>query len=98
MTASLGYLPAAKRRAAETCPRAEAQASCLGLARRAGVEEKEDPELAANRSYMSVLELGIRRGERPDNVVNDRGVDLVPRLVLPPREGYYCHIHEGIHW
>jgi hypothetical protein len=74
-----------KRWAGVACSRAEAKSRRPGLAKRAGIEKQDDADFIAKLCHVSVLKPGVGCRERPDDIVNDRGIELTPPIVLSPR-------------
>jgi hypothetical protein len=54
-------------------------------------------DFIAELGHMSVLKPGFWCRERPDDILDDRGIELMPPIALPPCEAHYRHVHEGIH-
>jgi hypothetical protein len=54
-------------------------------------------DFIAKLGHVGVLKPGLGCRERPDDVLNDRGVELMPPIALSPGEAHYRHVHEGIH-
>ena len=86
-----------KRWAGVACPRAEAKPCRPRLAKRASIEKQHDVDFIALLGHVSVLKPGVRCRERPNDIVNDGGIELMPPIALSSREANYCHVHEGIH-
>jgi hypothetical protein len=85
-----------KRWAGMACSRAEAKPCRPCLAKRASIEKQHDMDFIAELGYVSVLKPGVGCRERPDDIVNDRGIEPMPPIVLSPCEAHYRHVHEGI--
>jgi hypothetical protein len=86
-----------QRWASVACSRAEAKSRGPSLAKRASIEEQHDVDFIAELGYVRVLEPRVGCRERPDDILNDRGIELVPPIALSPRKAHYGHVHEGIH-
>jgi hypothetical protein len=86
-----------QRGAAVACSRAEAKSRGPCLAKRASIEEQHDVDFIALLGDVRVLKPGVGCRERPDNVLDDRGIELMPPIAFSSREAHYRHVHEGIH-
>jgi hypothetical protein len=51
----------------------------------------------AKLGHVRVLKPGLGCRERPDDILNDSGIELMPPIALSPCEAHHCHVHEGIH-
>ena len=79
------------------CSRAEAKSCRPCLAKRASIEKQHDVDFIAILGHVRVLKPGVGCRERPDDILNDRGIELMPPIALSSREAHYRHVHEGIH-
>jgi hypothetical protein len=77
--------------------RAEAKSRRPCLAKRLSVEKQHDVDFIAKLGHVRVLELGVGCRERPDDILDDGGIELMPPIALSPCEAHYRHVHEGIH-
>ena len=79
------------------CSRAEAKSGRPCLAKCGSVEKQHDMDFIAKPGDVSVLKPVLGCRERPDDIVHDRGIELMPPVALSVREAHYRHVHEGIH-
>jgi hypothetical protein len=86
-----------QRWAGVACSRAEAKPGRPGLVKRASIEKQHDVNFIALLGHVRVLKPGVGCRERPNDILNDRGIELMPPIALASREAHYRHVHEGIH-
>lgn len=84
-----------QRRAGVACSRAEAKSCRPCLAKGASIKKQHDVDFIAELGHVSVLEPGAGCRECPNDIMNDRGIKLMPPIALSSREAHYRHVHEA---